>query len=100
MEPLLAFLFQNEGDHLLNTVGRYMLLGSCVGFAFVYLTQFFIFKSGFKLSNIRRLHRGQIPDDSGEGRRLSGFGRLWSYTIRLCLLSFVLGGVLMIVPFE
>lgn len=53
MEYLLKFVSENSGDHYLNEIGAILIPVAVLLFAFVYVTRFFIFKTGFKLSNIR-----------------------------------------------
>jgi hypothetical protein len=86
------------GDHYLNELGFELLLASCVGFGFIFLTQFFIFKSGFKLSSIRKLQNAPT-DHEKKGNELSVFGRVWKCSIWGSLLLFVIGGVMMLLPF-
>ena len=99
MEHLLELISRNAGDHYLNDVGFKLILAAFVVFAFVFLTRFFVYKSGFKLSNIRKTRSPDgLPSEDGE--EFGTFGKVWSYLLRLSIFLFVLGAAMAVFPFS
>lgn len=98
MEHLYEFLWKNMGDHYLNFVGSILFLASVLGFSFLYLSSVFIFKTGFKLSNIRRLHANP-SDKEIEEKDLNLFGRIWNFLLWACVVLVIAGGIMMVIPF-
>ena len=96
MEDLFEFLLKNSGDHYLNRIGNGIVLSGVLGCALVYVTRFFTFKSGFKLSNIRKIGWNFSPVKKEE---LNVFGKICDYLFWLFILLVILGAVMMVIPF-